>query len=71
MVPDKIEKEYCEMLKSEIAKYDNMYFLDFYNNRIDSLTGEDFHDIVHLTDKGAEIFSRKITEELLAKGLIK
>ncbi|MCB9427108.1 MAG: hypothetical protein H6584_08820 [Flavobacteriales bacterium] len=58
------EKEYSKKLDSLCAKSDNIIFYDFYSTDISQLKNEMYYDYQHLNRKGAEVFSKLISEKI-------
>lgn len=57
---DSIEKEYSILVQNICDKYNNLNFIDFYNNPIDSLNNACFYNMQHLNDEGAKIYTSVI-----------
>ena len=62
---DVAEQEYSKKVKSEVEKYKNIVFIDFYNNDIPVLTDSMYYDVQHLNRKGAEVFSTFLSKKIV------
>jgi len=60
------EREFIQMLRDLVAKYDNVHLHDFYSVPDARLGNDAFYDIQHLNRAGAEVFTRLLTERIAA-----
>ncbi|OHB76659.1 MAG: hypothetical protein A2Z25_00440 [Planctomycetes bacterium RBG_16_55_9] len=61
---DAAERQFSAFLKQEAQKYDNVFFLDFYSENRKSFTNGMFYNLQHLNRKGADVFSRMISQDI-------
>jgi hypothetical protein len=61
---DAAERQFSSLLGQEAQKYDNVHFLDFYDDEREAFTNDMFYDLQHLNRKGSEIFTRMISQEI-------
>ncbi|MDH7446569.1 hypothetical protein [Aquimarina sp. 2201CG14-23] len=58
------------IMMKEIAKEENIPFIDFYNSEPFKFNHLLFHDVTHLNNKGANMFTKRLTDTIKTKGLI-
>jgi hypothetical protein len=67
---DRAERDYSAFLKNEIAKHDNIEFIDFYGVEYSQLDNSKFYDLQHVNIDGAEIFTSMVIDSLNAKNML-
>lgn len=61
---DAAERQFSNLLEREIRKYENVYFLDFYNEYRECFTNDMFYDLQHLNRAGSAHFTEIISQNI-------
>jgi hypothetical protein len=64
------QNEFSEFLKQSVSQYDNIHYLDLYNNQSTHLLNDHFYDIQHLNLDGASIFTNALIDSLIDRNII-
>jgi hypothetical protein len=65
----KHQDNFSEFLRQTISKYENIHYLDLYNNQSTHLLNDHFYDIQHLNVDGASIFTNAMIDSLIDRNI--
>lgn len=56
------EYAFSRLLAQESSKYQNIYFIDFFSDKVSVLTDDMYYDPQHLNPRGARIFTKELID---------